>query len=48
MIQGNIIRQSTMLAYIDNFWVLGIAIACLIPIVFLIKKGKPGGGMVAH
>jgi DHA2 family multidrug resistance protein len=48
MMQANVIRQSTMLAYIDNFWVLAIAIACLIPIVFLIKKGKPGGGMVAH
>jgi DHA2 family multidrug resistance protein len=48
MMQANVIRQSTMLAYIDNFWVLGIAIACLIPIVFLIKKGKPGGGMAVH
>jgi DHA2 family multidrug resistance protein len=48
MIQANVIRQSTMLAYIDNFWVLGVAIACLIPAVFLIKKGKSGGEIVAH
>ena len=47
MIQGNLIRQSTMLAYIDNFWVLGLVIGCLIPCVFLIKKAKPGG-MVVH
>jgi DHA2 family multidrug resistance protein len=47
MIQSNVIRQSTMLAYIDNFWVLGVVIACLIPFVFLIKT-KKGGGMVAH
>ncbi len=47
MIQANVFRQSTMLAYIDNFWVLGVVIACLIPCVFLIKKSKPGG-MVVH
>jgi MFS transporter, DHA2 family, multidrug resistance protein len=48
MLQGNVIRQSTMLAYIDNFWVLAVAIVCLIPFVFLIKKAKPGGEIVAH
>jgi DHA2 family multidrug resistance protein len=48
MLQANVIRQSTMLAYIDNFWVLGVAIFCLIPFVFLIKKSKPAGGIVAH
>jgi MFS transporter, DHA2 family, multidrug resistance protein len=47
MLQANIIRQSTMLAYIDNFWVLGVVIACLIPCVFLIKNTKPSG-MVVH
>ncbi|MFZ0479085.1 MAG: DHA2 family efflux MFS transporter permease subunit [Terriglobales bacterium] len=45
--QANVIQQSTMLAYIDNFWVLGVVIACLIPCVFLIKKAKPAG-MVVH
>jgi DHA2 family multidrug resistance protein len=48
MIQASLIRQSTMLAYIDIFWFLGIVIACLIPCVFLIKKVKPGGEIVAH
>jgi MFS transporter, DHA2 family, multidrug resistance protein len=48
MIQSNVIRQSTMLAYIDNFRVLGIVIFCLIPLVFLIKKTKKGGEIVAH
>jgi MFS transporter, DHA2 family, multidrug resistance protein len=48
MIQANVIRQSTMLAYIDNFWLLGTVILCLIPLAFLIKKTRPGGGMVAH
>jgi DHA2 family multidrug resistance protein len=47
LMQGNVIRQATMLAYIDNFWVLGVVIACLIPCVFLIKRAKPAG-MVVH
>jgi hypothetical protein len=34
MMQSNVIRQATMLAYIDNFWILGMVIACLIPFVF--------------
>jgi DHA2 family multidrug resistance protein len=48
MVQGNVIRQATMLAYIDNFWLLGVVIACLIPCVFLIRKAKPGGGLAVH
>src|SRR5271157_2637744 len=47
MLQANVIRQSTMLAYIDNFWVLGVVIGCLLPLVFLIKKTK-AAGMVVH
>jgi DHA2 family multidrug resistance protein len=48
MMQANVIRQATMLAYIDNFWLLGVVILCLIPCVFLIKKSKPGGGIAVH
>jgi DHA2 family multidrug resistance protein len=48
MIQANVVRQSTMLAYVDNFWVLGVAIFCLIPFVFLVKKPKKGGEIVVH
>jgi DHA2 family multidrug resistance protein len=48
MMQSNVIRQATMLAYIDNFWLLGVIIFCLIPCVFLIRKPKPGGEIVVH
>jgi DHA2 family multidrug resistance protein len=48
LMQANVVRQSTMLAYIDNFWVLGVVILCLIPFAFLIKNAKPGGEIVAH
>ena len=41
-------RQATMLAYVDNFWMLGCAVAAMIPFVFLMKKVKPGGPMAVH
>jgi hypothetical protein len=37
-----------MLAYIDNFRLLGWAIVAMIPVVFLMKKSKPGGGIAVH
>jgi DHA2 family multidrug resistance protein len=48
MVQGTVARQATMLAYIDCFWFLGVAIVAMIPAVFLMKKSKPGGGMAVH
>jgi hypothetical protein len=48
MFQANIISEATMLAYIDNFWILGVVIMCLIPFVFLIKKPKQPGGIAVH
>jgi hypothetical protein len=48
MIQGAVARQATMLAYIDCFWFLAFAILAMIPMVFLIKKTKPGGGIAVH
>jgi len=48
LVQGAVQRQAVMLSYIDCFWFLGVAILCMIPAVFLIKKSKPGGGMAVH
>jgi MFS transporter, DHA2 family, multidrug resistance protein len=48
IIQGAVARQATMLSYIDCFWFLGVAILCMVPMVFLMKKSKPGGGMAVH
>jgi DHA2 family multidrug resistance protein len=42
LIEGNLQRQATMLAYIDDFRFLGFAILAMVPIVFFMKKGKPG------
>jgi MFS transporter, DHA2 family, multidrug resistance protein len=48
LIQGQVIRQATMLAYIDCFWFLGVAILLMVPMVFLIKRSKAGGGLAVH
>src|SRR5271167_235707 len=48
LIEGTVQRQATMLAYIDDFRLLGIAILLMVPLVFLMKKGRPGGGMAVH
>ena len=48
LIQGTVLRQATMLSYIDCFEFLGISILLMVPAVFLIKKTKPGGGMAVH
>jgi DHA2 family multidrug resistance protein len=48
LVQGTAERQATMLAYIDCFWLLGVAILAMVPMVFLMKKSKPGGGIAVH
>jgi MFS transporter, DHA2 family, multidrug resistance protein len=47
LVEGTLQRQATMLAYIDDFRFLGVAILLMVPLVFLMKKGKPGA-MVVH
>src|SRR6267154_1420562 len=48
LVQSTVQRQATMLAYIDCFWFLGVAIMTMIPMVFLMKKSRPGGGIAEH
>jgi DHA2 family multidrug resistance protein len=48
MLQGTVERQATMLAYVDCFWFLGVAIMAMIPVVFVMKKTRPGGGIAVH
>jgi DHA2 family multidrug resistance protein len=48
MVQNMVVRQATMLAYIDNFWLLGIAIFCMIPLAFVMKRAKTGGEVPVH
>ena len=48
LIQAAVGRQASMLAYVDCFWLLGVAILLMVPMVFLMKKPKPGGGIAVH
>ncbi len=48
MVSNLVNQQATMLAYIDNFKMLGVAVLAMIPFVFLMKKVKPGGPMAVH
>jgi DHA2 family multidrug resistance protein len=44
---GDILRQSNMIGYLDNFWMLGVSALAVIPFVFLMKrppKGAVAGG----
>jgi DHA2 family multidrug resistance protein len=34
--------QATTLAYLDTIWLLAIVTACMVPLVFLMKKNDPG------
>ncbi|MGD1209917.1 MAG: DHA2 family efflux MFS transporter permease subunit [Candidatus Acidiferrales bacterium] len=48
LVANMIDQQATMLAYVDNFWLVGIAVLVMIPFVFLMKKVKPGGPIAVH
>jgi len=46
---GQLVTQSTILAYLDVIAVLAAGSACMIPLVFFMKKRKPGtAGMGTH
>jgi MFS transporter, DHA2 family, multidrug resistance protein len=48
LVQSQVIRQAGMLGYIDCFWLLAVSSLVMIPLVFVMKKTRPGGGVVAH
>ncbi len=49
MIYGTIQRQAVMLAFIDNFKMLGVVFFAVIPILALMKKPRaPGGAVPVH
>ena len=45
---GSILRQSSMIAYLDNFWLLGLSALAMIPFVFLMKRPPRGVSAAAH
>jgi DHA2 family multidrug resistance protein len=45
---AQVLKQSSMLAFLDAFYFLMILILCAIPLAFLLKKNKPGQGAGGH
>ena len=41
-------QQASLLAFIDNFWLLGLSMFLLVPLTFLMKKARPGGPIAVH
>src|SRR5271157_5987013 len=48
MIYSMVQRQATMLAFLDNFKMLGVIFFAVIPILLLMKKPKMQGGIPVH
>jgi DHA2 family multidrug resistance protein len=46
MIYNSVQRQSAMLAFIDNFKMLGVVFLAVIPALLFLKKPKTTGGNV--
>jgi DHA2 family multidrug resistance protein len=49
-INGMVAQQAAMLAYSDVFFILAVMFLACIPLIFIMKKPKKGGGagMAAH
>ena len=47
LIYGNLVRQATMQAFVDTFWLLGLTFLAMIPLMFLMKTAKPHPGPLA-
>jgi DHA2 family multidrug resistance protein len=47
LLYSQIVRQASMLAFIDVFWVLGATCLAMIPLMFLMKKTRPHRAPVA-
>jgi len=50
MLYGELQRQSAMLAFVDVFWLLGLVCLAMIPLMFLMKRGRPqtSGSIASH
>ena len=44
---GHLQRQAMMLSFVDTFWILAAVFACLMPLVFLMRKPKMRGAALS-
>ncbi len=50
LLYGNLVRQASMLAYVDAYSLLGWTFILMIPLMFFMKSAKPrtGASVAAH
>ena len=48
LVNRTIEQQANTLSYIDCFFVLSVAFALMVPLVFLMKRARPGRAIAAH
>jgi DHA2 family multidrug resistance protein len=48
LLMQRILQQAATLAYVDCFWLFGVAFTILIPFVFLMKRVAPGKAGMGH
>ena len=41
-------NQASVLSYIDGFWLTGVVLFALVPLVFVMRRAKGGGVPLAH
>ena len=48
ILYGSLVKQSSMLAFADGFWMMAVLFVAIVPLMFLIRKGSaaPGGNDV--
>jgi MFS transporter, DHA2 family, multidrug resistance protein len=47
MLYGTLLKQSSMLAFSDAFWIMGMLFLAIIPLMFFLKKTSPAQGPIA-
>lgn len=47
LLYRELLRQASMVSYVNVFWILAVTCLCMIPLMFLMKKMRPRKGPVA-
>jgi DHA2 family multidrug resistance protein len=42
LLYATVQKQAALLSYIDTFWILAVGFMALVPLIFLLRKPKPG------
>jgi len=48
MIYGSVERQAAMLAFVDNFYMLGVVFLMVIPVLLLLRRPPKGTDAPVH